>query len=86
MRDRPYRPDDPLDDPGDLDDVEELDEEADPDYGPLPSDADLGWDSEGLLTDHQESVTPLRSQTFFWAFALLALLAMLTPAIIILFG
>ncbi|HET9199981.1 MAG TPA: hypothetical protein VFO84_03270 [Dehalococcoidia bacterium] len=66
------------------DDVEAIeDEEVDPDEGPLPSDSDLGWEREGLLTDHEPYERPGWNTTLYVVGAL-ALFAMLAPLIVIL--
>jgi hypothetical protein len=64
-------------------DVEQLDEEVDPEEGPLPSDADLGWESEGLLTDHEPYERP-GWNVMLYVVGGLALFAMLVPLIVIL--
>jgi hypothetical protein len=67
-----------------LEDVEAIEgEEVDPAEGPLPSDADLGWESEGLLTDHEPYERP-GWNTMLYVIGALAIFAMLTPVIVIL--
>lgn len=63
-------------DEADLEDVETVDEETASDEGPLASDADLGWDQEGLLTDHDEpNRMPPAWRLVFYVGGLLALIA-----------
>jgi hypothetical protein len=62
----------------DLEDVEAIeDEEVDPAEMPLPSDADLGWESEGLLTDHESASFGLAWRLVFYGGAGLAVVAAL---------
>ena len=66
-----------------LDDVEAIEgEEPDPEEGPLPSDADLGWETEGLLTDHEPYERP-GWRIALYVLGVLAVFAMLVPTIVI---
>ncbi|MEX2237785.1 MAG: hypothetical protein WEB00_09650 [Dehalococcoidia bacterium] len=69
--------------PQEFDDVEPLDEETGPDEGPLESDADLGWEAEGLLSDHDEVGMPAGRRVFLYLFGALAIFAMLAPVVVI---
>jgi hypothetical protein len=70
----------------DWEDVEEVErEETRLEEGPLPRDADLGWQSEGLLSDHEPTQMPSSWRVFLYVAGMAAIAGLvILPLIVIL--